>query len=90
MNDILEQLPDARATQRLLSALGKLEKAFNASRQGSAQAAASSAEIKQLREENLSLKFRQKKARERLDKLMTKLPGLFPELSGKNTNEEAA
>lgn len=88
VDKILEQLPDERATQRLLAALDKLESSLAAQRKGSRQAAEASAELAALRDENLRLKFKQTKARERLDKLLAKLPGLFPELS--DQNQEAA
>jgi hypothetical protein len=88
LEDILQQLPDERATKRLLNVLEKLENNLKAQRKGQTSAMVSNAELKTLKDENLSLRFKQKKAADRLDKLLSKLPGLFPELT--EANKEAA
>jgi hypothetical protein len=90
LDDILQQLPDERATRRLLSVLDKLEKTVTSQRKNTTVAAASNAQLKELKDENLALRFRQKKAADRLDKLLTKLPGLFPELNKESQGESAA
>jgi hypothetical protein len=90
LDDILQQLPDEGATRRLLGALDRLEKTVTSQRKTSNVAAVSNAQLKELKDENLALRFKQKKAADRLDKLLAKLPGLFPELSDKNDNEAAA
>jgi hypothetical protein len=89
MDDILQQLPDARATERLLAVLDRLEKQLKKPVKPSASSA-DPAELTALKGANRDLRLRHEKAREKLDALLAKLPGLFPELSDNPHNEAAA
>lgn len=76
LDAIIQEMPDNRGAQRLVTALEKLERYVADMQVGGSQGTgslASNSEVLQLRTQNRKLKTKQRQATERLDALMQRL-----------------